>query len=287
MGTIRELIQHLLADPTREQSHEVRVLYRELIQLIAHVLNIPWARVFSELDRTLSRDEWQTLQQLFRRRLEHVPIQRILKQWDFYELRDVFILPGVFVPRPETEVLIEALEAWAHDPVYGCDLGCGTGVLSISFLKKFPCAHIVAVDILPKALLNTRINALRFQVYDRIHLLRAPWFSAFTVGEIFDVILCNPPYVSSGEWRTLSPEVRFYDPYRALVPLYSIGTLYASITSEASRRLRKKGLLILEIPSEHVDEILDSLLHTPWLELKEIRKDYAQQPRCLVLRKEG
>lgn len=151
------------------------------------------------------------------RRLRGEPVVRILGEKEFYGL-SFQLSDATLIPRPETEMLVvrglEILEGRHHKRIL--DLGTGTGCVAISLLTESPSAHAVAVDLSPEAIATAQANADRLGVDKRLALRKGSWFGPLQRGEVFDLIVSNPPYITSSEIGGLAREVRDHDPRLAL-----------------------------------------------------------------------
>ena len=148
-------------------------------------------------------------------RERHQPVSRILGAREFYG-RNFRVSPAVLDPRPDTEVVADlALEVMGRHP--NCrflDIGTGSGVLSVTLAAERPQWSGVALDVSEEALAMAQANAAAAQVDTRLEFVCANWFPPGD--HKFDLIISNPPYVSSGEIPALAPDVRLYDPVLAL-----------------------------------------------------------------------
>lgn len=214
--------------------------------LLAHVLNVERLKLYLQPDLALNQAQWRAFDQLLMRRADGTPVQRLLGCVSFmgYPLR---MRSGVFIPRFETEELVE--QASARMPANGkarfLDAGTGSGAIAIALCKRHADAHGVALDCAPEALEAARRNAELNQVAARLQFVRGDWLTA--VEGPFDLIVSNPPYVPSQEIEELPPEVRDHDPRLALDGgadgLAAIGILIR----QAASRLRVGGWLVFEI----------------------------------------
>ena len=145
-----------------------------------------------------------------RARKERTPSAYLLRGVHFWD-DGLEVEEGVFIPRPETEVLIESFFSASGlrkpDAFKFLDLGTGTGNIAVTMAKLFPNSRGAAVDLSRKALAVARRNARRLGVSDRLQFVQADGLPAFGK-EIFDCVLSNPPYIASRDWPTLEPEVR-------------------------------------------------------------------------------
>jgi release factor glutamine methyltransferase len=190
------------------------------------------------------------LQAMGARRLRGEPVVRILGEKDFYG-RPFTLGDATLVPRPETEMLVvrglELLEGRQHKTIL--DLGTGTGCIAISILAESPSARGVAVDLSPEALVTAQHNADRHGVEQRLSLRKGSWFAPLTDGEAFDLIVSNPPYISSAEIEGLAIEVRDHDPRLALDGGADGLEPYRLIMADAARWLKPDGAILVEIGS--------------------------------------
>lgn len=143
----------------------------------------------------------------------------LLGEAGFYGL-DFEVGPGVLIPRPESELLVEValahLRAVGQGAVRVADLGCGSGCLGIAIAVNSPAAEVEAVDTSEVALASTTQNALKHQVSDRVTPVLASWSDPLGWLSPTDLVVANPPYISTEELRTLDRSVRDYEPVLAL-----------------------------------------------------------------------
>ncbi len=160
------------------------------------------------------------------------------------------VCPGVLIPRPETELLIEQifLRRQGCPPKSILELGGGSGAIICSLLSLFPEARGVAVDIEPAPLECMMENRKRLSLENRLSLLAGNWDDAILPGLPFDLIVSNPPYIASGEIMSLMDEVRNYEPHRALDGGEDGLDCYRQILySDIPYRVASGGLMAMEI----------------------------------------
>jgi release factor glutamine methyltransferase len=187
----------------------------------------------------------ETLAPLMARRLRGEPIQYITGQAEFYGLRFA-VRPGVLIPRPETEHLVEEamrLAGGLNAPRI-LDIGSGSGAIAVALAHELPEAMVTSVDISPDALAIARENAVANEVRVRFVLgdLLGP-----VAGERFDLIVSNPPYVPEGDRESLAVEVREHEPALALFAGADGLVIYRRLIPEARGHLAGGGWLLLEI----------------------------------------
>ena len=150
------------------------------------------------------------------RRIAHEPVAYITGRKEFWSL-DLEVGPGVLIPRPDTETIIEqVLDRFPNPgtPLKLLDLGTGSGCLLIALLKEFPKATGLGIDSSDKALAIASRNVTRHGLDGRATLQAGNWLEALDGG--WDVIVSNPPYIPSGDIAGLDPDVRGYEPLSAL-----------------------------------------------------------------------
>lgn len=185
--------------------------------LLAHVLNCSRINVLLNGDRLLSSEEAVLYEKLVYRREQGEPVAYLVGNREFYGL-DFKVGPGVLVPRPETEHIIEFCEAEyaSEDEFVFADLGTGSGILAVTLAHVFPRAKGVAVDLSRDALAIARENADRHGVADRVQFVHADFCRPLSKKWCFDLVVSNPPYVTEEEYFEVSEEVRNFEPKMAL-----------------------------------------------------------------------
>ena len=188
----------------------------EMRLFIGFVLNISPSEVMLTWDRSLTEDQLERLRALCQRRNAYEPLAKIMGQKSFWK-HDFFTSPSTLDPRPDSEVMIEALMAEVSSMERILDLGTGTGCLILSALHQFPQSFGLAVDRSWEALCVAKKNAESLAMDSRVAFLQGSWTEALAeASQSFDVILSNPPYIPSGDIAELDPSVRLYDPLSAL-----------------------------------------------------------------------
>ena len=222
-------------------------------------------------------------QRLVRRRLHGVPLSHLTGVKEFWSI-PFRVTPSVLVPRPETEVLVEkVLELSTRESESILDVGTGSGNIAIALAKELPRACIQAVDISERALRVARRNASLHKT-KHVQFHKSDLFSAFRgTGVRFDFIVSNPPYISSAEWDGLPPEVRDFEPRRALLAGESGLETIERLVRRAGTFLRPGGYLIFEIGDGQRDSVL-SLFGKRWTEI-ETAWDLAGKPRVITARR--
>ena len=207
-------------------------------------------------DIVLSSKKEQELEDILQRLSRFEPLQYIEGRTLFLG-REFWVAPGVLIPRPETEELVELMLKEIPADARRLDVGTGSGCIAISLAKELPDALVTAWDVSPEALSVARANArklqanVRFVEYDVL---------ACQVDEagLYDVIVSNPPYISENDMETVSPETK-YEPETALKGGSDGLKFYRAITENYKRSLESNGMLVFEVgigEAEAVKEIL-------------------------------
>ncbi|MBJ7440754.1 MAG: peptide chain release factor N(5)-glutamine methyltransferase [Sphingopyxis sp.] len=190
---------------------------------------------------------------LIARRMAHEPIAYIVGYRDFWTLR-IAVGPGVLIPRPDSETLVEACLGLARErgagwPSRVLDLGTGPGTLLLAVLSEFPAATGLGVDMSEQALAYARDNAEELGMAGRATFQSGDWGEG--IDGLFDLILCNPPYI--GDAEQLMPDVADHEPAGALFAGADGLDDYRRIIPELPRLLAAGGIAILEIgATQHI-----------------------------------
>ena len=184
---------------------------------------------------------------LLERRLAGEPIQHITGEAEFFGL-PFRVTRDVLIPRPETEHLVEKAIALATPcPAPRIvDVGTGSGVIAVTLAQALPNGEVSAIDISPAALDIARENARLNGVADRVRFLQGDLLEP-VLGESFDFVVSNPPYVPEADRPTLSVEVRDFEPALAIFAGKDGLDIYRRLTPDSAKVLRPGGFLLLEI----------------------------------------
>ena len=259
--------------------------------LLMHVLQRDRAWLYAHPEFELSPKDAPAYAQLIERRSEGVPTQYLTGRQEFWGL-EFEVGPGVLIPRPETEhiieVALERLGARRAEPLRIADVGTGSGCIAIALARELPGAEIVATDISAAALDYAQRNAARHGVSKRIQFLRADLlkvaFEAPNRAESrFDLIVSNPPYVGRNNAGSLPREVREHEPSEALFAGDDGLAIYPALVKQAARKLAANGILVLELGYNGA-QYVGSLLSAPqWTDLR-VTRDLAGIERVVSAR---
>ncbi len=257
---------------------------RNIEEMLAHVLKMPRLQLYLNFEKKLADAELEALRGMVKRRAQREPLQHILGTASFCGL-EIAVSRHVLVPRPETELLAERalqfLSTLNSQPSTILDFGTGTGCLAIALAVKAPLAAVHAIDISGEALVLARQNAASHQVAERIQFNASDGFAALPAGLHFDLIVSNPPYISTAEIATLQPEVRDFDPRAALDGGADGLEFYRRLAREAAPWLKPGGKLMLEFGDGQADALRELFSAPRWL-VEAVEEDYSRRPRILV-----
>ena len=249
--------------------------------LLGHVLGVTRGWLWAHPECEVPAKAVARFRELLARRVRREPLAYLLGEWEFYG-RPFYVTPDVLVPRPETELLVEAVAAGARARRAAClaDIGAGSGSIAVTLALEAPDARVFAVDLSPRALAVARRNAERHGVADRIILLEGDLLAPLRAAGAapLDAIVANLPYIAEEEYPTLMPEVREYEPPLALRAGEGGLALVFRLIREAPPLLADDGLLAMELGAGQAQRVLDALARAGWRSLRVI-DDYSGIPR--------
>lgn len=255
-------------------------------RLLRHVLGWDRAELLARPEAEVAPAAADRLRGLVRERARRVPLQYLLGVQAFWK-HEFVVSPDVLIPRPETELVVEASLAWLAGrarPVL-VDVGTGSGCIALSLAAERPDAEVHATDVSRPALAIARENARRLGLEERVgfHLgdllgpLRDLW------GRL-SLVASNPPYVAAADSESLAPEVRNHEPAIALFGRGDPLRLYARLAEEAAQALPADGLLVLEIGQGQRASV-EGCCRDAGFAIVETRLDLQGIPRVLVARR--
>ncbi|NKB72095.1 MAG: peptide chain release factor N(5)-glutamine methyltransferase [Candidatus Latescibacteria bacterium] len=254
--------------------------------LLADVLDTGRLDLYLQFERVLTSTEVERYRAHVKTRLQGVPVQYITGEAGFRHLV-LAVTPAVLIPRPETEILVDAiLERLEGNPAPRVlDLCCGSGAIGLAVASECPTAQVVATDQSPEALAMAQDNAHRCEVGEQVHFFCSDLFAALEPeSDPFDLIASNPPYIRRGDLAGLDPEVIEHEPRMALDGGEDGLDFYRLIVAQASSFLKQQGHLVLEVGDDQAAAVTDLVQAQSALDLEETRPDLNDVPRVLVIR---
>ena len=251
--------------------------------LMAHALAIEREQLLLDLPKLMVPDSFGLL---IKRRAKHEPIAHIIGTREFWGL-EFQVSPDVLIPRPDSETLIEeAVRIFRDTPPQNIlDLGTGSGALLLAALHEFPDAKGVGIDASAAALQVAHNNADRLDMSDRARFALLDWTRTDWTDGLdgpFDLILANPPYVSSA--LVLAPEVAHFEPHQALFAGKEGLDDYRIIIPALDRLLADKGAALLEIGFDQAEPVSQIASRSGYV--AECKQDFGGNDRLLTLRRQ-
>jgi release factor glutamine methyltransferase len=255
--------------------------------LVGHALRLDHAALAAQAARALTVDESDAVAALAARRLTREPVARIIGQKEFWGL-SLALNSATLVPRPETETVveaaIEAIERVHHGrgtALQIADLGTGSGALLLALLSELPIAHGVGTDVSLEAAGAAHRNASALGLSERASFVVCDYGAA--LAGAFDLVVSNPPYVARHDIPTLAPEVRMFDPTRALDGGPDGLDGYRAIAVMARQLLKPAGILVVELGIGQLAAVEDILSAAGLVAVGEPRHDLLGIARALAV----
>lgn len=215
--------------------------------LLAEALGCRRLDLYLRANQPLNQAELAGFKELIKRRADGEPVAYIIGRKAFFTL-DLEVGPGVLIPRPETETLVEAaLELLPEDSAAQVlELGVGSGAVILSLASERPGLALTGTDLSPQALAIARRNAENLSLIDRIEFLAGDLFEPADERR-YDLILMNPPYVTEAEYTDLARDITEFEPKSALIAGEDGLDVIRRLVAEAPEHLNPGGSLLFEI----------------------------------------
>ncbi len=264
-----------------EDTH-VPILEKKII--LKYVLNTSNEEINVSLNKLLDRVELSQYKELIRRRKKSEPIAYIINKKDFWK-DSFFVDNSVLIPRPDSEIVIETVINYFPDKNQNLkilDLGTGSGCLIISLLREFKKSKGVGIDLDKSALEIAKQNKKNLLNEERLKFYHAD-FSEFNTKN-YDLIVCNPPYISTLLKDKLLKDVQDFEPEIALYAKEDGLSCFKMVLNNLMKHKNKKQLIIFEIGYNQLKP-LNKLIKNTNFKLISVEKDIADLPRCIVLKR--
>lgn len=260
--------------------------HRRARSLVAAALGLTQTDIFAHPERPITADDDERIAVFLTRVIEHEPLSRIVGVREFWGL-EFSLSPDTLDPRPESETIVETALARLPDRARACrilDLGTGSGCLLLALLSELPAAAGIGIDIAPGAVVAAQGNAARLGLAARVDFTVGDWTAP--LAKKFDLVVANPPYIAAADIGGLPPEVRNFDPHRALDGGADGLGPYRAIAAQLPRQLVSGGVFIGEVGMGQAGQVA-AMLAAAGLVIEEIVPDLAGIPRCVVARRAG
>ena len=259
-------------------NHGISNAKKEIEWLCENKLNI-YNVFLTKEKKKVDLKEKKIILDFINRRKKQEPFQYIIEKAPFYN-EDFYVNSNVLIPRPETEIIIEIIKSQTFDK--GLDIGTGSGNLAITLSLQKICKNILAIDVSNKALSVAKTNIQRFKTSNVT--LKCLDFFKNEINKKFDLIVCNPPYISSNDYSQLPKMLKDYEPQIALTDLSDGYKFYRHIAERFDFLINKAGMMLIEIGLEntkpHINELFTSKGYiTKWY------KDYNNNYRIVKIKK--
>ena len=258
--------------------------------LLCYVLTTERIKLYTQFDKPVAKQHLDRLHELVKRCAEYEPLAYITGKTEFYSLQ-LNITTDCMIPRPETELLVERAVEFLRTrktQQFVCDLCTGCGCIAVAIALNYPDAGIIATDISGAALKTAAINVEKYHLDDRIKLLCGDLFDPvipqLDTGK-FDLIVCNPPYVSTAEFQALDKTIKDHEPKLALFAGVDGLDIYRRIVEKVYDFLKPDAALMLEIGYSQGQAVRELLEQTGCFTETKIEKDFHNNDRIVTARK--
>jgi len=258
--------------------------------LLSHVSGLKRIELYTQFNKPVAAEQLAILRDLVKRAGQDEPVAYLTSKTEFYSL-ELAITRDCMIPRPETELLvqraIEFLRTRFGSQVL-CDLCTGSGCIAVAIARNFADARLFATDISDKALAVAEANVEKYRLKERITLLCGDLFEPLVRPldvDKFDLIVCNPPYVSSAEYENLDKNVKDYEPRLALHAGEDGLDIYHRLVEKADQFLKPNAALMLEIGYAQGPAVQSLLEQTGAFADIIIEKDFHNNDRVITARK--
>ena len=258
---------------------------RNVEWMLCELLKCSRAQLYAYPKKEVPDNVLLPFEHMLQRRANYEPLQYILGYTEFYGLH-INVAPGVLIPRPETELLVEktlACIAAIEAPVL-LDIGTGSGCIALALQSNRPDAKVYACDISSQALhiakenadqLNLDVHFLHCDIREGLHILSLP---------PLDLIISNPPYIPEQEKPSIAPEVKDFEPDVALFVNDDPLEYYRSVTKAAQTALKPNGFLCFETHTDYTAQV-GTYIETNGFDNVHVLNDLADKPRIVIGKK--
>lgn len=259
-------------------------------QLLCFCLGMTRSQLFLHAEKEISPSRLIHCRSLIDRRLAREPLHYIVGAREFWSL-DFFVTTDVLIPRPETEFLIEVVLAAIQESGYHggtiVDMCTGSGVIAVVLALELKVSKVIAVDASPGAVRVAAANIARYGMSEDVSLVCSDLFTSFIPEAGFEIVVANPPYIADDDIACLQPEVRNWEPKKALAGGKLGLDMIEKIAIQAHSQLVPGGWIFMEIGADQKDpvrQIFAEYANGAYSQV-EIIEDWSQRPRVLKARK--
>lgn len=267
------------------KKHELETPRLDAELLLSYVLKKSRIFLYTDFEQIVNTEELKKFKKLIQNRIQGYSVATLIGEKDFMGLK-FFVNEKVLIPRPDTETWVEKIIQIhkTDSKIYIADIGCGSGVILCSFLSYCKNAKGVGIDISHEALEVSRKNGEMLDINDRVEWRQGDFFAAFKENEQFDGIFSNPPYIPTKDIEMLDKEVK-NEPIIALDGGKDGLDFYREIAKNASKFLKKKGFLAIEVGIDQCSAVKKMLEDSNEFYDFEVIKDYGNIERAIYCKK--
>ena len=247
--------------------------------LLSETLQHKREEVLTNLNQKISKKNIFKYKRFIKRRAESEPIAYIIKKKEFWS-KNFFVNKNTLIPRPETELIVERLiKIIKKKEILILDVGTGSGCILISLMSELKCSKGIGIDISSKAINVAKKNRDKHGMQKKLLFLQKSITSEFN--QKFDLVVSNPPYIKTNEFKNLSADIQNYEPKIALDGGNDGLDLIKKVIYKTKNILKLNGLLALEIGNEQIDKVSKILLKNNF-KIEYIIKDYKENVRGII-----
>ncbi len=260
--------------------------------LLSHGVGLKRIELYTQFDKLVTKQQLNQLHDLVKRAGQNEPIAHLVGKTEFYSL-ELNVTADCMIPRPETELLVErAIEflRTRRRQQFVCDLCTGSGCIAVAIARNYPDCQITATDICDAALSVAAKNIEKHRLKERIRLLCGDLFDPIMPQldvEKFDLIVCNPPYVSSTEFEKLDKNVKDYEPKSALFAGTDGLDIYRRIIEKVDTFLKPDAAIMLEIGYNQGQVVRQLLKQAGCFNKIIVEKDTSNNDRIVIAKKQS
>lgn len=275
--TLNKVIEILNAQNIDEANVKARIILREIANMTVEDML---------LDREVKNED-EVLSFAQKLAQTKMPIQQLLG-FGYFMGEKFKVTPDTLIPRDETEILVKCaldkvkeLQKDEIKPLSVLDIGTGTGVIACSIAKNSQNVEVLGVDISSNALMVALENAQKLDLIKRVVYRKSDIFSALREGEVFDIVVSNPPYISEKDYKNLDTTVKDFEPKTALLAKNDGYEFYEKIISQAKKYVKYGGYILFECGQNQAQKIC-MMLERNGFQVSDVVRDLAGIERVVA-----
>lgn len=222
--------------------------------IVARALDLARLDLYLQFDRPMAEEELARIRPLLAARASGRPLAQVVGEREFFGL-GFAVGERALIPRPESELVVEVALGLREPPARAADLGCGTGCLGVALAVRLPALRVDLVEVDPELRGLAAGNAARHGVEGRVEVLCGSWAEPLRGRAPYDLVLANPPYVTTPEWEGLEPGVRDFEPRLALDGGPDGLTAYRQLLPQLPPVLAPGATVLLEGDPRRISEV--------------------------------